>query len=1481
MIRHWRLSIIILTLTITLPTLAADWPTYKCDPARTGITSESLSFPMAARWSYRPAQPPSPAWPQPGKELHRIDFDYSFQPVAAAGMVYFGSSTDDTLRAVDAATGALVWQATLGGPIRFAPSIAHGRAYVACDDGHLYCFDAKTGALSWRFQLAPGDDKVLGNGRIVSRWPCRSGAVVVDDIVYATAGMWPTEGVFVYALDADTGHEIWCNDSSGAIYVDLPHPGASGFSGVAPQGYLLVQGDTLLVATGRAVPGAYDRHTGRLLYYKPAAALYHGGSWLTSAGEVYFNSRNHFTNPSEAFAGEMDPRNGDGMFGYGFSSGDVEFTLAGKYRVLAAEGVVYSVGNGSLQAFDLTQLRAASRPAPGSARWNVPWETRVYSMAMAGDTLLLSTRGGITAVAASDGSELWSTEIAGNVRGLIVADGRIIAATEGGEIISFETGYQGEQSVVAETPTPTPVDADRDRLATSIEEQSGKTQGFALIVGQPDARLAEALAARTDLHVISLLPDLAAVVAERERLTFAGVYGSRVWLTRASALADLPPYFADLVVVSAPAPAPAECYHVLHPCGGSLVMPGMGDAAQADFIAAAGIPEDEVAANRTIVRGTLPGAGEWRYPWADAGRTGIGADSRVRLPLEILWFGGPGPDRLMDRHLMSSPPVAANGLVFMAGQDDVIAFDSYNGRELWAQPLPGVGRKYAQYYSSALVADEDSVYAVVGDRCHRFDQRTGRELAVYTIPDEVITGTPPPTVTKYVDVQWPETWQVVGPFPKVVHPIPAEELAAIPESVTVDGKQYAPVQLQAVDGMLDFTNAFGGYGFEPLAPGEEPSDQPRTLGKPDIQLARQTALAFATIDCPQDGKLLVGAGANWWMAWYLDGELVFHTNAGGNEPSRHDLRSRVGYTATDYLFDIDVTAGEHVLAVEVRSGSTGWCLASASQAANATALMPIATGDDPNIPNLRDLTWGYVSAADGLVLGSYNVPIVEGQPAESHLIWRSESKAVFALSKQDGSLRWVHRPPADRTVANLEIAFGDGKLFLVDATSKADSVKARRRGVDIDAQATLIAMDFASGDELWRSDDVPIIGERSALSRLKSNPSHLFMGLPYWDHLLYARNRVVLGVNAAWDATTGEKLWETETRPRKLPLLHGDWIIAQPHAYSIETGEQRMAEDLLTGEEVPWKFPRSYGCGPVNGSQHLLFFRSGADGFFDMNMEATTNLGGIRPNCTRSILAAHGLLIHPEGYSGCSCSYNYQTSLAMVPTDRPADTWYVFGANSREGPIKRLAVNLGAPGDLRDERGTVWLGFPRPMLATACPAPVTVSMDGATSYYHQRVSAQIEGTDAPWLYSSGIRGRGQINVDLALQPSVVIPTLDAAPPAMDGTLDDPCWQQAGMVSFENTPFTMLGASVDMRAFRDSENLYFAFHRKPIPNPKPGIDQSVLDEADTFHIFLTHQKRLPDGIRMIVGRNGTTGVGSTPPAPRPTSGGPRWACRSAR
>ena len=381
---------------------------------------------------------------------------------------------------------------------------------------------------------------------MISRWPARSGVLVDGGVAYVTAGMWPQEGVYVYALDAATGRRLWCNDASGASYIPLPHGGASAFTGVCPQGYLLAGPDVLLVPAGRSVPAAYDRKTGRLLYYKPAANKFDGGSWATLAGRTYYSPAHGQQVDEDSFVGQSPPLEGDGMNAYDLASGkeDTYLRLANKHLVLAAGANLYAAGDTAIQSINLARRRQDTGSDPNAGvNWSLP-HGRAYSLALAGGTLLVGGTGTLPAVDAASGKRLWLGKLDGEVRGLAVADGRVLAATDRGEVACFapyET-YSPPIRVGDRLTWHAAAPGREGQLAGEIARAAAVTAGYALVVGQADARLAEALALRTDLHVICLLPDSAAVAAERRRLLTTDLYGTRVVVQAAAGSGDgVPP----------------------------------------------------------------------------------------------------------------------------------------------------------------------------------------------------------------------------------------------------------------------------------------------------------------------------------------------------------------------------------------------------------------------------------------------------------------------------------------------------------------------------------------------------------------------------------------------------------------------------------------------------------------------------------------------------------------------------------------------------------------------------------------------------------------------------------------------------------------------------------------------------------------------------------------------------------------------------
>ena len=428
---------------------AADWPTYQHDYARTGVARESLLAPFTDGWVHRSRHAPRPAWRGEAKwdgwnkvyDLKsRQIFDYAYHPVIADGLLYYGSSADDKIYCLDAATGEQRWTFFTEGPVRLAPTIAEGRVFVGSDDGHAYCLDAKSGKLIWKIQLGPRDYRIPGNSRIISRWPLRTGIIVIGDLAYCAAGMFPSEGVLIIAIEADTGKIKWQQKQT-----DLP-----------AQGYMLASHTRLYVPAGRNNPvvlnradgkrirvvsgqgGTYALLTGDNLVFGPGKTGTLGFVESNQSDQLATFKGNHMiVTPSRSFLQ---------------SDTDLSALDRSRYLDLARKRRPLKSRLGKLQD-ELKKVKAGERQRQilkeagklgkqldevQSAMqecfaWRVP-SSQPLSMVLAGQTLITGGHNEVAAYSAKDGSQLWRARADGEVFGLAVADGRLYTSTSKGVI---------------------------------------------------------------------------------------------------------------------------------------------------------------------------------------------------------------------------------------------------------------------------------------------------------------------------------------------------------------------------------------------------------------------------------------------------------------------------------------------------------------------------------------------------------------------------------------------------------------------------------------------------------------------------------------------------------------------------------------------------------------------------------------------------------------------------------------------------------------------------------------------------------------------------------------------------------------------------------------------------------------------------------------------------------------------------------------
>lgn len=735
-------AIIVLTQTSVQ---AGDWPMWRYDANRSAASPHPLLEVLHLQWTRQyPAL--RPAWPDQPK----MQFDAAYEPIVLGKTLFVGSPCHDCVTALDTRTGEQKWRFFTDGPIRFAPVAWERSVYFTSDDGHLYCVDAEKGTLVWKFRGAPADRRILGNERLISTWPARGAPVIADDTVYFAAGIWPFMGIFIHALDAKTGEVRWTNDGDGSIYMKQPH-NADSFAGVAPQGPMTVLGNKLLIPGGRSVPALYDRRDGKMRRYQLAENGKRGGGHDVAAiGKIFFNGGAAFDVETERHLADFS-----------------------KFVVLT-EDVIFAHHSGALRSYDLKtaavkETKTVDRKGlpQTTVRWSIselmkPFKLpSVQALILAGARLYAASGKEIVAVDVtarrSQPALAWQTKVDGEVARLIAADDRLFAVTYEGHIHCF--GHKRVQAKQHNSPSlEKGAGGGNDKYkaqAKSILDSTGVREGYCLVWGAGDGQLVRELAEQSRLRIIAFDPDAEKVQRLREELVETGLYGSRVaaHVGRTNTF-SLPPYFASLAVIQDELPdnAIAEVFETLRPYGGVMCL-----GVRTRGLTPVGSPK-RVGDYELIVReGPLPGSANWTHEHADASNTRVSKDKLVKLPLGVLWFGGPSNEAVLPRHGHGPQPQVIDGRLIIEGADMLRCMDIYTGRILWETSLPGVGAFYdntahqpgANSAGTNYISMSDGIYVAYGRKCVWLDPATGK-TSEFALP--VLAGMKGPPRWGYINV---------------------------------------------------------------------------------------------------------------------------------------------------------------------------------------------------------------------------------------------------------------------------------------------------------------------------------------------------------------------------------------------------------------------------------------------------------------------------------------------------------------------------------------------------------------------------------------------------------------------------------------------------------------------------------------------------------------------------------------------------------
>ncbi len=769
MLRRFSSSVSFVVLLVALFSVhasGADWPMWRCDAGRSAATTQQLAPELHLQW-VREYPPLEPAWP----DEPRMRFDVCYEPVIKSKTVFVNSPRSDSVFALDAATGAVKWTFYAGGPVRFAPLAWKDKLYFASDDGYLYCLAAADGRLVWKFLGVPTERKLLGNKRLISAWPARGAPVMADDKIYFAAGIWPFMGVFIYCLDAETGQVVWENSGTGAMYINQPHSSPA-FAGVAPQGYLVAEGDRLLVPGGRSVPACFDLDTGKFLYYQLATNTKRGHFRVATLGKYFFNCGNVYNLADGELVAGVGGVSNSNPYAYSISTALVPTARPDLKCAVVTEDAIYGASEGNIAAYDIKNPELNIGEDSKGRKINqskIPELWRLNTGAKrvwlkAGPRLYASKDNLVMAVdlpksGAGKPSTSWQAEIEGTPGAMAAADDRLFVVTLEGRIYCFGRQTTQPTTYAAQDGKPAAARDEWTRKAREIIRQTGVKEGYCLVWGVGTGRLAEELARWSGLHVVVIDPDADKIAGLRTRLDAAGLYGARIAAHAGDPLAfQFPPYIASLIVsedlsaagIDAGQTFAQKIFYPLRPYGGVACLPIPADK-QASFarsVAAAGLQNAEVSHSRgfTLLRraGALPGSADWTHHYADAANTCVSKDAVVKAPLGLLWFGGSSNATILPRHGHGPSEQIVDGRLFIEGADTMRAMDVYTGRQLWQVQLPGIGTVYnttghqpgASSLGSNHVSTSDAIYVAYGRRCLVLDPATGRSMSEFRLPAE-------------------------------------------------------------------------------------------------------------------------------------------------------------------------------------------------------------------------------------------------------------------------------------------------------------------------------------------------------------------------------------------------------------------------------------------------------------------------------------------------------------------------------------------------------------------------------------------------------------------------------------------------------------------------------------------------------------------------------------------------------------------------
>jgi len=424
--------------------------------------------------------------------------------------------------------------------------------------------------------------------------------------------------------------------------------------------------------------------------------------------------------------------------------------------------------------------------------------------------------------------------------------------------------------------------------------------------------------------------------------------------------------------------------------------------------------------------------------------------------------------------------------------------------------------------------------------------------------------------------------------------------------------------------------------------------------------------------------------------------------------------------------------------------------------------------------NARKSTqWGCLAVDGDLLFGSGVPPKA---PLHNH---QTPATCVFALDIKTGKPRWVY----EQFPVNLgTVAIGDGTVYLFGGAATKEQKKqvtdqtlaflakrgpkwhADRNAVKKGVEARMLtALDIKTGKVKWSKPSMDIFPHaRRHVGRILIYAQGVLIQSSVTRNVGACHvNRWVNWISAR-SAKDGSLMWTRQAKFLGRPVVVGDSIYLDPVAIDLRTGKDKVRAHPTTGRPWVWMKKKHGARAFLSASQHAMFGRpwSSTMGYYDLMRDAgIVDTPGTRASCWVSMIPAGGLVVALDGRSGCGCVYHMQPWSVVFKHNSRDRSWSQFISTGPMTPVRNLYLNLGAPGDMRDDDGNIWLGAEigkrmgrhedrRDITDILEPGIEQTWYPGGSRIARDPGYTKVEGTDRPWIFGTVARGLRSCTIPL-------------------------------------------------------------------------------------------------------------------------------------